>query len=88
MTCVVILSMTVILISNDFYRTNLQPETYEECDELRSGGADVLNSVEDVHLLLHLHVFEHVAGSTQQSIATRSVTGRVVNQNQEDLAWH
>ena len=57
MTCVVIFSMTVILINNDFYITNLQPETYEVCDELRAGGADMLNSVEDVHLLLHLHVF-------------------------------
>ena len=86
MTCVVIFSITVLLISNDFYRTNLQPETYEVFDELRAGGADVLNSVEDVHLLLHLHVFEHVAGCTQQSTATRSVPGRVVNQNKEDLS--
>ena len=65
MTCVDIILMTVILICNDFYRTKLLSETYDVFDELRAGGADVLNSVEDVHLLLHLHVFEQVVGCTQ-----------------------
>ena len=68
-----------MIVSHDFDRTNQLPETYEVCDELRAGGADVLNSVEDVHLLLHLHVFEHVAGCTQQSTATRSIPGSGVN---------
>ena len=58
--------IAVMLISNNFYRKNLLPDTHEVFDELRAGGADVLNSVEDVHLLLHLHVFEHVAGCKQQ----------------------
>ena len=38
----------------------------------------MLNSVEHVHLLLHLHVFEQVASSTQQATASGpvSVDGR------------
>ena len=66
-----------------YYTLFTLKDTDQVCDELRAGGADVLNSVEDVHLLLHLHVFEHVAGSTQQSTATRSVPGH--NTHNQDL---
>ena len=44
-------------------------------DELGPTGADVLDGVEDVHLLFHLQLLEHVAGDTQQSTATGAVHG-------------